>query len=121
MVEAAFNHLTQILSGRRLSLHPSLVEQLLILALDAQGWEDYDYTAVCEMVWKNARCAKFRLARSDKGVTRNKRKKKKSKKGNKKKAKNSGEGKAVVQSDSDTLGFSSSSSSSSDSSDSDAK
>ena len=118
MVEAAFNRLTQIPSERLLSLRPSLVEQLLVVALDAQGWEDYDYTAVCEMVRKNARRARFRLARSDKGVTGDKRKKKKGKKGKEKRAKNSVEGRAVVQSDTDTSGSSSSSSSSSDSSDS---
>ena len=94
-------------------MRPSLVEQLLILALDAQGWEDYDCSAVCEMVRKNARRARFRLAQSDKGVTGDKWKKKKGKKGNQKRAKNSVEAKAVVQSDSDSSGSSSSSSSSS--------
>ena len=103
MVEAAFNRLTQILSRRRLSLRPSLVEQLLILAPDAQMWEHDDYTTVYEMVQKNAWPARFRLAWSDKGVTGDKPKKRKGNKGNQEKAKKSEEAKATdVYSDSDS-------------------
>ena len=66
----------------------------------AQGLVDYDSAAVCEMVCKNARRARFPC--THKGVTGEKRQQKKSKKSKGKKTKKSQEVVAEVQSDNES-------------------
>ena len=70
VVESAFSRLKLILGDRRCSLGCDLVEQLLILALDTQKWEEYNYAPVLELQKSSARRARFRLKRSDKGKKR---------------------------------------------------
>ena len=69
-VEQAFSQLGQLLAPRRLSSSSALVEQFMILALDATAWEKYDYEPVWQIAANNQRRARFRLARTDKGQSK---------------------------------------------------
>ncbi len=69
-VEAAFSRLRQILTDHRTLLDPHLVEQLLILALDAENWLKYDVQPILDRMKNQVRRASFRLAREDKGQQR---------------------------------------------------
>lgn len=70
VVESAFSRLKLILGDRRCRLSCDLVEQLLILALDTQKWEEYNYSPVLELQRSSAQRARFRLKRADKGRKR---------------------------------------------------
>lgn len=69
-VEAAFSRLRQILTDYRTLLDPHMVEQLLILALDAENWLSYDVRPILDRMQRQVRRASFRLARADKGEKR---------------------------------------------------
>jgi hypothetical protein len=66
-VEQAFSRFTALLAPQRLSLSTKLVEQFMILALDALPWGKYDYQPVWSLVSNNERRARFRKARADQG------------------------------------------------------
>ena len=66
-MEQAFLRFTALLALQRLSLSTKLVEQFMILALDALPWGKYDYQPVWSLVSNNERRAQFRTARADRG------------------------------------------------------
>lgn len=55
-VEPAFSQLRMILGDRRLSLSSDVIEQLLILALDAPTWDIFDFSPVIEALRSSAQC-----------------------------------------------------------------
>ena len=67
VVEQAFSRLTHLLSPLRLRLDPSLVQQYLIVALDAPGWWEYDFGPLFQRAKVHASRTPFRYPRSDKG------------------------------------------------------
>ena len=64
-VEQAFSRFTALLALQRLFLSTNLVEQFMILALDALPWGKYDYQSVWSLVSNNERRAPFCRARAD--------------------------------------------------------
>ena len=73
-VESAFSKLRNILTNHRTLLDPRLVEQLLILSLDALPWDKYDFGPILTLLRTQGKRARFRLARADKGTARGARK-----------------------------------------------
>jgi hypothetical protein len=51
-------------------LDVGLIEQLLVLKLDAPPWEEFCFAPVLERLQRQAPRTRFRLARADKGVKR---------------------------------------------------
>ena len=76
VVEQAFSCLTRLLSPQRLSIDPSLVTLLLIVALDSVPWGEYDVSKVSEFMKAQKTRMPFRYPRSDKGGKHRKRQRK---------------------------------------------
>ncbi|EPS59234.1 hypothetical protein M569_15575 [Genlisea aurea] len=70
MRPSAFSKLQQILTDHRMLLDIGLIEQLLVLKLDAPPWEEYPFAPLLARFLKQAPRTRFRLARADKGTKR---------------------------------------------------
>ena len=70
VVESAFSRLRKILADCRVSLECNTVEQLLLIALDSEPWETYDFGPVWQMQCSNPTRIHFRTKRSDRGIKR---------------------------------------------------
>lgn len=76
LVLSAFSKLRRILSDQRMLLDVALVEQLMVLCLDAAPWEEYNFQPVLDRLVNSTPRLHFRLARADKGSKRAPRKEK---------------------------------------------